>query len=535
MSDPEKAENGIRMEQVDPAPNGSMYMPPPDYGDGPPTILNAPAMPGTVVTQPTVQGDWWAEAKVNYRTQWRKTDPVLPAQPAGLGLAMTAASLAGNLTGVGMVAIPFAFVWMGWSAIFALPFFGALAAFNASLLKSCCEMLEERYEEYRRFHWYTQYTDIAHRALGPGLGKVVSALRLLCIVGLWAVAMIIASDAAADYIVAFIPTAVLSRGYAYCGLVTGYALFFALFSGPMAPYRRYWCGVFYLPFALVLMGLLLAGMSGPSTNQWNNVVGPFGAIPFLDSPGVLYCVGWGIMAFNFAGVCGLTNIRRDMKSPPCFTKAAAIGISGTTLILFVVGVTGYSLLALVSGNVVLCLNERDIRLAAHFFVIFCADQAVNLAHLIREEHERVQDYGKRMAWSRVKLSSPLALCAGLLALAVPYEEALMALVGSMVVCPVAFVLPPVFYYKLCQGTQQWPEKPISMRMKIALGVAVFSGLLVFLGGTVTSIIHIAHTSRMEESSCFWNFWYDAQYKLAQTPSVYSDIVGQLAQRVLQFD
>ncbi|KAL3216966.1 hypothetical protein MRX96_032702 [Rhipicephalus microplus] len=55
------------------------------------------------------QGDWWTQTKLWYRQQYKKADPVLPAVPASLGLAATAASLAGNLTGAGMVMIPFAF------------------------------------------------------------------------------------------------------------------------------------------------------------------------------------------------------------------------------------------------------------------------------------------------------------------------------------------------------------------------------------------------------------------------------------------
>ncbi|XP_037524574.1 uncharacterized protein LOC119401717 [Rhipicephalus sanguineus] len=234
-----------------------------------------------------------------------------------------------------------------------------------------------------------------------------------------------------------------------------------------------------------------------------------------QSRSVLYFVGLGILAFNFAAVCGFTNIRRDMKAPPCFTKAAAFGVAGSTLALFVVGVTAYAVLTVVTGNVVLSLNGRDTRIAANIFTVMCTEQAMSLTYIIMGEYDRVEDYGKRVAWNRAKRSSPLALCAGLLALAVPYDGALMGLVGSLALCPIAFVLPPVFYYKLCQGSEQWPEKPLSMRMKICLALAVLSGLLVFIGGTVTSIIQLVEESRVDEQSCFWGFCYDQ--KFAHTP------------------
>ncbi|KAL1486197.1 hypothetical protein MTO96_031498 [Rhipicephalus appendiculatus] len=280
-------------------------------------------------TDPAVAEE--AATKLRYRQQWKKTDPVLPAVPASLGLVGTAASLAGNLTGAGMVMIPFAFVWIGWSAIFWLPLFGVLAAFSASLLESCCQMLEERHEEYRRFHWYTQYSDIANRALGTGLAKVVSALRLLGVVGVWAVLIVIISAVLVDFLALVIPVTV-PKGYMYCGMV--------VVCGVV-------CGVLNTPVALVLMILLLTGIAdmkktAAGTGGALHTINLFDLSSYLgvvndqtkgakDDMSVLYFVGLGVLAFNFAGVCGFTNIRRDMKAPPCFTKAAAFAVAGKLL------------------------------------------------------------------------------------------------------------------------------------------------------------------------------------------------------------
>ncbi|KAL1486193.1 hypothetical protein MTO96_031494 [Rhipicephalus appendiculatus] len=481
-------------------------------------ILNAPVTPGLTAAPPLQEGDWWTQTKLRYRQQWKKTDPELPVVPASLGLAATAASLAGNLTGAGMVMIPFAFVWIGGSAIFWLPLFGVLAAFNASLLESCCEMLEERHEEYRRFNWYTQYSDIANRALGPRLAKVVSTLRFLCVVGIWAVVFVILATSILDIMITV--TSGIPVGHFYCGVVAAYGL----------------CGLTNTPMALVLTILLLAGIAGNKKVAVGTGAATFpinlgDLASFLGgvvdqskgvtgATGALYFVGLGIMAFNFAGVCGFTNIRRDMKAPPCFTKATIFGVAGSTLALFVVGVTAYAVLKVISGNVVLSLSRRDIRIAANFFAIVCTDPMMNLTYLIMGEYDRAEDYGKRVAWSRVLRMSPLVLCAGVLALALPYEAALMGLVGSLALCPVAFVLPPVFYYKLCQGTEQRPGKPLSTRMKICLALAVLFGLLVFIGGTVTSIAQLAKESRNDEQSCFRGFCYDQKFALAPRPIPY---------------
>ncbi|KAL1482532.1 hypothetical protein MTO96_033732, partial [Rhipicephalus appendiculatus] len=516
------------MDVIGEIANGHAYVPPPDYGNPPPTIFNAPVTPGFTTAPPIEEGDWWTQTKLRYRQQWKKTDPVLPAVPASLGLVGTAASLAGNLTGAGMVMIPFAFVWIGWSFIFWLPLFGALAAFNASLLESCCKMLEERHEEYRRFHWYTQYSDIANRALGPGLAKVVSALRLLCVVGVWAVDIVIISAVLVDFLALIIPVT-LPKGYMYCGLVVGYGVLFTLYSGNFE--RR--CGLVNTPMALVLMILLVTGIAG-NKNTAEGIGGAIFTIRQADfsflvavldqSRGVLYFVGLGILVFNFAGVCGFTNIRRDMKEPPCFTKAAAFGVAGSTLALFVVGVTACAVLGPFNGNVVLSMLGRDVRIAADIFTVICSEQAMYITYLIMGEYDRVEDYGKRVAWSRALRTSPLVLCAGVIAVALPYEGPLMGLVGSLALCPVAFVLPAVFYYKLCQGSDQWPAKPLSTKMKICLALTVVSGLLVFIGGTFSSITQLVKESSSDAQSCFRGFCYDQKFALTPVSITLQDII-----------
>ncbi|XP_050048245.2 uncharacterized protein [Dermacentor andersoni] len=355
-------------------------------------------------------------------------------------------------------------------------------------------------------------------------------------------ALLISADCMVD-VVTILSPALAVRGYLFCGFLTGMGVVCALYSGPCAPNTRYWSYCVYLPFTLALMILLLVGIA--DNKNYADVAGgavgamltlgirdrrgdsiPAGDFLAAHSPGVLFFAGVAIIAFSFAGVCAFTNIRRDMKSPTSFTAAAAFGVAGSTLALFLVGVTGYAVLGtIINGNVVLCLKGQDIRVAADVFALFCAQQVSGLGYWIMDEHDSVQDYGKRVAWSRAKLATPLALGACLLALAVPYEGALMALVGSLALCPVAFVLPPVFYYKLCQGSEQWPEKPLSTRMKIALAVAVVSGLLIFIGGTVTSIIQIVEQSHLERESCLWGFCYERQFMVVQQPNIFGGLIA----------
>ncbi|XP_037524573.1 uncharacterized protein LOC119401715 isoform X2 [Rhipicephalus sanguineus] len=420
---------------------------------------------------------WCQRMKRCFAQRWKKKDARFTSRSAMLRLPMTTAALLANLVGMGMVAMPYAFAGIGWAAIIVVPLFAALAAFNACLLNSCCAMLEERCKEYRKFDWYTQYSDVASKALGPGVRRIVSGLRLLSVVGLQSVVIVLTAEAITDFVLAFIPLS-LPHGQMYCVLVVSLGAMSAAVKGPWAEVTRYWCSVVHLPLSLSLLSLLLAGLAdsflGPS--QWSPVLGSSidpaellkaagykqagaghvvpGRSVFGERSAVPFFVGLGVIAFNFAGVSGFTNVRRDMAAPSNFRRAA-----------------GYSVAASV--------------------------------------------------WSRAKMASPLMALACVMALVVPQEGPLMALVGSLFVCPIAFVLPPIFYAGLCRGSPQWPERPLSRNMKIGLVVALVTGLVVHIGGTVTAIMQIVHESQMNQQSCFRGFCYEGHYAHAPPPAIYT--------------
>ncbi|XP_050048246.1 uncharacterized protein [Dermacentor andersoni] len=508
-----------------------------------------------VTTAGSNGGDgWWQRTNRCFAQQWKKKDVRFTSKSAMLRLPMTTAALLANLVGVGMVAIPYAFAGIGWAAILVVPLFAVLAVFNAYLLNSCCVMLEERCKEYRKFHWYTQYSDVASKALGPGVGRIVSGLRLLSVVGLQAVIIVLTAEAITDFVLALVP-APWTHGSMYCTLVVGLGVLSAAIKGPCADVTRYWCSVVNLPLSLTLLSLLLTGLavsfgSGPTPRvpgSWNELRqilsaaahkdGGAGHLPahrgtFTAPPAVPFFVGLGVIAFNYASVSGFTSLRRDAATPSYFKRATGYGVAGYTAACLLIGVLGYAAFGTtVGGNVIMSLNSDRTRTAANFFLAMSYLPTGNLVTLTLEEYDGAENYGKRTVWSRAKMASPLMACACVLALAVPHEGPLVALVGSLFACPVAFVLPPIFYAGLCKGSYQWPERPLSRNMKIALVVALVSGLVVHIGGTVTAIMQIVHEAQLDQQSCFWGFCYEGQYATTQPPAIYKQYLGHFLSEV----
>ncbi|XP_077529279.1 uncharacterized protein LOC144141610 [Haemaphysalis longicornis] len=521
-----------------------------------PGSVNGFPAPGGVAAGNAQEG-WWQRTKRIYAQEWKIRDTVFPPQPAMLGIGMATAALTANLMGLGIATMPLAFAGIGWSAIFFILIFGALTAFNSLLLGWCCDILEERHEEFRKFYWYTQYTDIASKAFGPLGGSIVVALRLLSVVGLQAVLLVTVAEYGADFVGAFYPPLEI-QGYMYCGFVTGLGILFAIF--PVGSKTRYWSNIGYLPFHLVLLILLIAGLANsrtkptlgaPSSAATSNsflsldlgrIINPFKyitvSIPKVAGgwtqsiSGASFFAGLGILAFNYANIAGFPLLRRDVRAPADFNKAAVGSVAGNTLACLVVGAVGYSTFgAVVNGNIVVSLDSAGVRLAADIFLLFASASTMILINATLDEHDSCDDYGKRFLWSRHKRISPLMLLACLLGLAVPFKGPLMALVGSLVVCPIIYMLPPVFYFKLCKESDQWPEKPLSILIKAALAISLFVGLLVALGGSASAIVEIVYQSQATTQSCLRGFFYNEQFQLIPRPSIFPHILSPFVNNI----
>ncbi|XP_077530767.1 uncharacterized protein LOC144142847 isoform X1 [Haemaphysalis longicornis] len=480
-----------------------------------------------------VRESWWERRKCCYAQQWKKKDRVWGTRPAMLGLPATTAALMAHLVGFGMVSMPLAFSGIGWTAIILVPLFGALSAYNAALLNSCCEILEKRHEQYRTFYWYTHYSDIATKALGPFAGGVVVALRLLCAIGVQAVATLLAAGAFTDLILALTPP-LLRHGLVFCICVVTFGVMAAAFQGPLSTDVRYWCNIIVLPLSTILFVLLLTGAAtdiGKIEDHHDRIGGLLGLplsrlVMCSEQSAASFFVSLGIISFNFASIAGFTHVRGDMGVPTDFDRAAGWSVTGGIVAFSVVGGVGYGAYDLcLNGNLALSMRDANIRLATEFFVFICCFATSSLVGLALDAHDTAENYGKRCVWGRAKLSSPLMLAACLLALCVPFEGPLMALVGSVVVCPMVYLLPPIFYASLCRGSSQRRRTPLSRETKGIIAVVLFVGVLVFLGGTVAAIVEIVRMSKDTPYSCITAFCYDDHFQLAKLPSIYHALEG----------
>ncbi|KAL3216968.1 hypothetical protein MRX96_032703 [Rhipicephalus microplus] len=228
-----------------------------------------------------------------------------------------------------------AFAGIGWTAILLVPLFAVLVVLNACLLNSCCVMLEEGCNEYRKFDWYIQYSDVATKALGPGVGGPCACipgardgssvgLRMLSVGGLQAVVIVLTAEAVTElcagfhtYLVALRPNVLHSRSQPR-GVIS------IAVKGPCTEVHTILCSIVHLPLSLSLLALVLSGIAdsffGPG--QWSRVFGsliePVGT--FQNSRlqaarrgsrhpakktvwrtlGGAFLRGLGVIAFNFA-------------------------------------------------------------------------------------------------------------------------------------------------------------------------------------------------------------------------------------------
>lgn len=357
-----------------------------------------------------VRESWWERTKCCYGQQWKKKDRLWGTRPAMLGFPTTTAALMAHLVGFGIVSMPLAFAGIGWTAILVVPLFGALSAYNAALLGSCCEILEKRHEQYRTFYWYTHYSDIATRALGPFAGRVVVVLRLLCATGVQAVATLLAAGALTDLMLAVTPP-LLQRGLVFCICVVTFGVMTAAFDGPLSNDVRYWCNIIVLPLSTVLFVLLLVGAATDiaETDNLNlpdkgiHVDGIRLALPLSSvQSATSFFASLGIVSFNYASIAGFTHVRGDMAVPVNFDRAAAWSVAGAIMAFSVVGGVGYQAYGFrLNGNLALSMRSTNVRLAADFFVFICCFATSSLVGLTLDAHDTAENYGKPSCRMRV--------------------------------------------------------------------------------------------------------------------------------------
>ncbi|XP_015907962.2 uncharacterized protein [Parasteatoda tepidariorum] len=388
----------------------------------------------------------------------------------GLSFVTAAFFIVGEMAGSGVLVLPRAIADAGWAGVFLLIFCCCNALYAGICLGRCWQILEERWEEYRRKNRYP-YPAIAFRAGGSKLRYFVSICLEINLLGVSIVFLLLTAQ--------LISNLAAQWGVAFCYWV----IIMAVVLWPLM-----WLGTpedFWLAAVAAVLCTGLACILLIIAIAEHGQVLPFK--PTYPSPSVeSFFLSFGTIYFSFGGAASFPTFQNDMEDKTKFPMAAITGFAILFLMYFPVAVLGYDIYgSKVTDSIVDSLPNSGLKttiiicLALHTFNAFLI--VVNASS---QEFEEMFKIPKNFGWKRIACRSALLAFIFFIACSVPKFDKVLNLVGGSAVTLTASVFPCLFYLLLCaQRSPEWPVRHIPIHEKVYLITIIACGII---GGIIAT-------------------------------------------------
>ncbi|XP_046390882.1 amino acid transporter AVT1B-like [Ischnura elegans] len=442
-------------------------------------------------------------------------ETVTPINMRGLSVMATAVLIAGEMAGSGVLALPRAVVDTGWIGLILVVVFCCCAAYSGSRLGECWCIIEERYHQYRG-KTRNPYATIAHAACGRWASRLVSTCIQITLFGAGTVYLLLASNIAQDMMQSVMPN-------------ISFCLYLILIAGVLCP--AMWLGSPKDFWAVGIGALLTTALACACifSKMLIDSMGPFHPrepVP-TDSPedhqtkvhtlSKLF-LSFGTILFSFGGASTFPTIQNDMKERSRFSSSVIIGFSVILCLYLPVVIGGFILYGdKVDPNILLSLargisgaDSSEARgqwlvdgayllMGAHLVLAFLI-----VVNPVCQEIEECFGIPHYFGWRRCVIRTAIMVAMVIVGETVPSFGKLLALVGGSTVTLLTFVLPPLFYMRLCDqdppslprrrgltpaGSTQtielaWPKRFIPLHIRVLLWELIFVGLV---GGTASTV------------------------------------------------
>ncbi|KAL0280259.1 UNVERIFIED_CONTAM: hypothetical protein PYX00_001604 [Menopon gallinae] len=362
----------------------------------------------------------------------------LTSKSKGLNVLSTAIFIAGEMAGSGVLALPRAAVDAGWIGLVLLVVFCINAGYGGSRLGACWAILEERYEDYRT-PVRNPYATIAYRAAGPWASKLVSGCIQFTLFGAGTVYLLLAAQIVKDLMDSIFP----SMGLCTWFLVIGLLLIPAMWLGSPKDFFAVGLGALLttaISCVLMFTQIVMDGMNN-SKPVVRNVHG------FRD-----FFLAFGTILFAFGGASTFPTIQNDMEEKDKFSKSVLIAFSTILILYLPVTIGGYFVYGeFVTTNLILSLghtslvNISNILMAVHLVFAFLI-----VINPVSQEIEEFFKVPHEFGLKRCIVRAGIMLTMLVVGETIPRFGKILSLVGGSTITLLTFVLPSLFYLRLCK-------------------------------------------------------------------------------------
>ncbi|KAL1470950.1 hypothetical protein MTO96_004509 [Rhipicephalus appendiculatus] len=376
----------------------------------------------------------------------------VPTNPHGISLFLATVFVVGGVAGIGILALPYSIVETGWVGLFLIIASAFASGYSGWKLGACWTILEERWVEYRA-HVRDPYPSIAFRAYGKWAKLFTSTVQIMGLFGYGSVFILLSAELVMDVMRQFFGEKV-TLTFCYWLIIISAAMGVLMLLGTPKDFGFAAFGAMGATAAafLIVVGVCCARMHD-------------GRAAFPRHPPhiglAMFFRGFGTIMFSYGGAAMFPTIQNDMRDRSRFPMAVA-----------------YATIALVG-----------------LYVVMAYTGIPDLWQRSRSQHPDVHRKSKDTLASQQSSRGSGSSCERPIMLAllfttetVPHFGKVLPLVGSFMVGLTTFILPCLFYYKLCsEKSPEWKERTIPTWEKVVILVILVAGLIGTIAGTCASI------------------------------------------------
>jgi len=406
----------------------------------------------------------------------------------GLGLFMAIIFLAGEMAGVGVLALPRSMVGTGPAGFALLIYFTINAMFVGTRLGLCWIMVTERFPEFVE-GCRDPYMVIAEKAVGPVGRHVVSGCVAVTLYGSCCVVIVLMGD-------------FLNNIFEYFSVDLGTCVWMIIIAACMTPLcwfgtpADFWfIAVGALVSTVIGCGIIMVKEGMDATDETSCYYTNFTGEPIFEvnrpapSSPLDFGKAFSSIMFAFAGASTFPTIQADMKDKHQFPKAAVIAMLILCLIYVPMSAVGWGFLGDKLGNSVIeSLCDGPVKVAVEMlFLLHLISAFPILMNPPSQFFEGLFKFPSDFGPKRIIFRTMVVVLLLILALSLPDFGAILDLIGSTTVTGLNFVFPPVFFLFLAdkaKENKEWTPRPVSMPVRIYCWHMVIVG---FAGGVIAFI------------------------------------------------
>lgn len=201
---------------------------------------------------------------------------------------------------------------------------------------------------------------------------------------------------------------------------------------------------------------------------------------------------FGTILFAFGGASAFPNFQNDMKRKEQFPKAVIIGFSVLMFIYVPTAALGYLVFGKDVQSDIIDSFESDwiVTIVKVCFLVHCLTVKLIVVNPVYLDLEEMIGVPKHFGWGRVSFRSSLHVLMLFLGMTFPTFGQILDLIGGSTITLIAFIFPPIFYWKLCRDCEKdskWPERRVPNYLLLVYGLIIITGLLGGFSSTYSTI------------------------------------------------